>query len=64
MEALVAADTLGAAQEAVRPLDWLRSGEAASRQLVVDTRNLLDPDVLGRAGLTWVGVGRDARSGR
>ncbi|MDT7637594.1 MAG: hypothetical protein QOC83_1882, partial [Pseudonocardiales bacterium] len=24
---------------------------------VVDTRNLLDPDVLRRAGFSWVGVG-------
>jgi len=41
-----------------RTLDWVRIGENAGRALVVDTRNLLDPDMLGRAGFTWIGVGR------
>jgi hypothetical protein len=30
---------------------------------VVDTRNLLDPDVLRRAGMVWVGVGKPAPVG-
>ncbi|MDT7631328.1 MAG: hypothetical protein QOI50_6126, partial [Pseudonocardiales bacterium] len=29
----------------------------AATRTVVDTRNLLDPDVLRRAGFSWVGVG-------
>jgi UDPglucose 6-dehydrogenase len=29
----------------------------AARRTVVDARNLLDPDVLRRAGFSWVGVG-------
>ncbi|GAA1270775.1 UDP-glucose 6-dehydrogenase [Planotetraspora silvatica] len=40
-----------------RTLDWVRVGEAVSRPIVVDTRNLLDPDVLRRAGFDWVGLG-------
>jgi UDPglucose 6-dehydrogenase len=30
--------------------------------IVVDTRNLLDPDVLRHAGFTWTGVGRNHSS--
>lgn len=41
-----------------RTLDWPRLGEEVDTRLVVDTRNLLDPDVLRRAGFRWVGVGR------
>jgi UDPglucose 6-dehydrogenase len=26
--------------------------------VVIDTRNLLDPDVLRRAGFAWIGLGR------
>ncbi|WP_300016164.1 UDP-glucose/GDP-mannose dehydrogenase family protein [Pseudonocardia sp.] len=44
-----------------RGLDWPRLGTGMSARLVVDTRNLLDPDVLRRAGFTWVGVGRRQR---
>lgn len=41
-----------------RTLDWARMAELTDRPVVVDTRNLLDPDVLRRAGLTWIGLGR------
>ncbi len=41
-----------------RGLDWARIREAVRSPIVVDTRNVLDPDVLGRAGMTCVGLGR------
>jgi UDP-glucose 6-dehydrogenase len=41
-----------------RTLDWPRMADLAHRPVVVDTRNLLDPDVVRRAGLTWYGIGR------
>ncbi|HEY2204282.1 MAG TPA: UDP-glucose/GDP-mannose dehydrogenase family protein [Pseudonocardia sp.] len=40
-----------------RALDWPALARVAGRRTVVDTRNLLDPDVLRRAGFSWVGVG-------
>jgi UDPglucose 6-dehydrogenase len=40
-----------------RGLDWSRMAELAASPVVVDTRNLLDPDVLRRNGFTWVGLG-------
>jgi UDPglucose 6-dehydrogenase len=40
-----------------RALDWRSMACVAARRTVVDTRNLLDPDVLRRAGFSWVGVG-------
>ncbi len=45
-----------------RSLDWVRIAEAVRKPVVVDTRNLLDPDVVGRAGLSWVGLGRNRRA--
>jgi UDPglucose 6-dehydrogenase len=45
-----------------RALDWPRLAAAARSPLVVDTRNLVDPDVLRRAGFSWVGVGRAPRT--
>jgi UDPglucose 6-dehydrogenase len=36
--------------------------EEVRRPVVVDTRNLLDPDVLTRAGFTHIGVGTIPRS--
>jgi UDPglucose 6-dehydrogenase len=45
-----------------RQLDWQRLAGVAGDCCVVDTRNLLDPDVLDRAGLPWAGVGRGGRS--
>ncbi|GAY08424.1 UDP-glucose/GDP-mannose dehydrogenase family protein [Pseudonocardia sp. N23] len=41
-----------------RQLDWTALGGVVGRRVVVDTRNLLDPDVLRRAGFSWIGVGR------
>jgi len=32
--------------------------EVVGHPIVIDTRNLLDPDVVRRAALTWTGVGR------
>src|SRR5882757_1199053 len=40
-----------------RALDWPALARVAANRTVVDTRNLLDPDVLRRAGFSWVGVG-------
>ncbi|MGH3852706.1 MAG: UDP-glucose dehydrogenase family protein [Pseudonocardiaceae bacterium] len=39
-------------------LDWGRLGELAARRVVVDTRNLLDADVLRRVGFEVRGIGR------
>ena len=47
-----------------RVLDWTALGEVVGTRLVVDTRNLLDADVMRRAGFTWVGVGRRMRNRR
>ncbi|MCO1653734.1 UDP-glucose dehydrogenase family protein [Pseudonocardia humida] len=43
-----------------RGLDWTRLADAVARPTLVDTRNLLDPAVVRRAGFSWVGVGRAA----
>ena len=45
-----------------RTLDWARLATDARNPVVVDTRNLLDPDVLRRAGFAWTGVGRRVRA--
>lgn len=41
-----------------RGLDWAKLAGVVNRPVVVDTRNLLDPDVLRRAGFEWNGLGR------
>ncbi len=41
-----------------RELDWARMGRLARTPVVVDTCNLLDPDVLRLAGVRWVGIGK------
>ncbi|WP_033291131.1 UDP-glucose dehydrogenase family protein [Amycolatopsis jejuensis] len=41
-----------------RSLDWPRLAELTRQPVVVDTRNLIDPDVLARAGFRWDGLGR------
>jgi UDPglucose 6-dehydrogenase len=41
-----------------RTLDWTRVAELMDGFTVVDTRNLLDGDELGQAGLTWQAIGR------
>ncbi|WP_214402292.1 UDP-glucose dehydrogenase family protein [Pseudonocardia lacus] len=43
-----------------RSLDWTRVAECLAAPTVVDTRNLLDPDVLRRASLGWIGIGRSS----
>jgi UDPglucose 6-dehydrogenase len=44
-----------------RGLDWPRLATVVRRPVVVDTRNLVDPDVLRRAGFSWIAVGRPPR---
>lgn len=41
-----------------RTLDWLKMAELVRQPVVVDTRNLLDPDALRLAGFSWAGLGR------
>jgi UDPglucose 6-dehydrogenase len=41
-----------------RALDWAKLAGVVANPVVVDTRNLLDPDVLRRAGFAWNGLGR------
>lgn len=41
-----------------RTLDWARLATVVSRPIVVDLRNLLDADVLRRAGFSWTGLGK------
>jgi UDPglucose 6-dehydrogenase len=41
-----------------RTLDWPRLAGSVRTPVVVDTRNLLDKDVLRRAGFDWTGLGR------
>jgi UDPglucose 6-dehydrogenase len=41
-----------------RALDWPALAEVARQPVVVDTRNLLDSDVLRRAGFNWTGLGK------
>jgi UDPglucose 6-dehydrogenase len=41
-----------------RSLDWAKLAESVRNPVVVDTRNLLDKDTVGRAGFSWVGLGR------
>jgi UDPglucose 6-dehydrogenase len=41
-----------------RSLDWSKLAGVVGRPVVVDTRNLLDPDVVRRAGFQWEGLGR------
>ena len=64
----VADDAMGAVKDAdaivvltewpqFRGLDWSALAKVAAARTVVDTRNLLDPDVIRRAGFSWVGVG-------
>jgi UDPglucose 6-dehydrogenase len=43
-----------------RVLDWGRLAELVERRIVVDTRNLLDADILRRVGFEVRGVGRSA----
>jgi UDPglucose 6-dehydrogenase len=44
-----------------RGLDWQRLAGVVRHPVVIDTRNVVDPDVLRRAGFSWIGVGRAPR---
>jgi UDPglucose 6-dehydrogenase len=39
-------------------LDWQDVAEVMEGQIVIDGRNLLDPDTVRKAGLTYEGIGR------
>ena len=41
-----------------RSLDWPRLAGLTATPTLIDTRNLIDPDVAVRAGFEWVGLGR------
>ncbi|WP_086661821.1 UDP-glucose dehydrogenase family protein [Lentzea kentuckyensis] len=41
-----------------RSLDWARLADTVRQPVVVDTRNILDPDVIRRAGFTCTSLGR------
>ncbi|MGI5125369.1 UDP-glucose dehydrogenase family protein [Pseudonocardia sp. CA-107938] len=41
-----------------RTLDWAALAGVTTTPVVIDTRNLLDADILRRAGFTWIGMGR------
>jgi UDPglucose 6-dehydrogenase len=41
-----------------RSLDWAKLADVVSKPVVVDLRNLLDADVIRRAGFSWTGLGR------
>jgi UDPglucose 6-dehydrogenase len=41
-----------------RNLDWARSGELMRQKIILDTRNLLDPQEVISMGFTYQGVGR------
>jgi UDPglucose 6-dehydrogenase len=47
-----------------RTLDWPRLAALTGTPTLVDTRNLVDPDVAVRAGFSWIGLGRRVRSAR
>ena len=44
-----------------RKLDWTALAAQVASPIVIDTRNLLDPDVAHRAGFDWIGLGRPPR---
>jgi UDPglucose 6-dehydrogenase len=41
-----------------RTLDWARLAAIVGTPTLVDTRNLIDPDVAVLAGFDWIGLGR------
>jgi UDPglucose 6-dehydrogenase len=41
-----------------RMLDWVKVAKVMRTPVVVDTRNLLDPEVLRRSGLVYTSLGR------
>jgi UDPglucose 6-dehydrogenase len=46
-----------------RSLDWRQMAIVQRRPIVIDTRDLLDPDITTRAGFTYHGLGSRPRSG-
>jgi UDPglucose 6-dehydrogenase len=44
-----------------RTLDWNRLAQLVDHRTIIDTRNLLDPDVLTRNGFTYHGIGTRPR---
>jgi UDPglucose 6-dehydrogenase len=40
-------------------LDWAEAGARMRNRLLVDGRNMLDPDALRAAGFTYEGIGRE-----
>ncbi|MFI0228175.1 UDP-glucose dehydrogenase family protein [Streptomyces sp. NPDC017086] len=48
----------------LRDLDWAAIAARMAGHEVHDFRNLLDPDLLARAGLSWQGIGRPASAVR
>ena len=45
----------------LRELDWAEAGERMRNRLLVDGRNMLDPDALAAHGFDYEGIGRAAR---
>ncbi|WP_410627998.1 UDP-glucose dehydrogenase family protein [Amycolatopsis sp. cmx-8-4] len=41
-----------------RRLDWQRLATSVRTPAVIDTRNLLDPSAIAKAGFSWTGLGR------
>jgi UDPglucose 6-dehydrogenase len=60
LEALDGADAAVVVTEwpELRELDWAAAGERMRRRVVVDGRNLLDPDALRALGFVYEGIGR------
>ena len=45
----------------LQELDWAEAGGRMRNRLLVDGRNMLDPDVLEAHGFEYEGIGRAAR---
>jgi UDPglucose 6-dehydrogenase len=62
LEALEGADAAVLVTEwpELRELDWAEAGKRMRRRLLVDGRNMLDPDRLRAAGFEYEGIGRAA----
>jgi UDPglucose 6-dehydrogenase len=60
LEALDGADAAVVVTEwpELRQLDWAAAGERMRNRVIVDGRNLLDPDALRALGFTYEGIGR------
>ena len=60
LEALEGADAAVIVTEwpELRELDWAAAGERMRSRVVVDGRNLLDPDAMRALGFTYEGIGR------